>query len=100
MAVIAPRTDRDWAAKALTAALPHGTVGRGLRALDVAVSVLTVTESKGLEFDVVVLLEPAAVLAESTAGARDLYVALSRPTRRVVVLHHDELPPGMPATEG
>ena len=99
VAVIAPRADRDWAARALAAALPHGTVGRGLRALDVAVSVLTVTESKGLEFDVVVLLEPAAVLAESTAGARDLYVALSRPTRRVVVLHHDELPPGMPATE-
>ena len=42
-------------------------------------------------------LEPAAVLAESAGGARDLYVALTRPTRRVVVLHAEPLPAGMPA---
>jgi len=54
--------------------------------------VLTVRESKGLEFDVVVVVEPERILAESPRGAGDLYVALTRATQRLVVLHTGELP--------
>ena len=79
----------------LAAGLPPGTVGTGAAALDASVAVLGVREAKGLEFDVVVLLEPAAILQESPRGANDLYVALTRPTRRLRVLHSGELPAGL-----
>jgi superfamily I DNA/RNA helicase len=58
------------------------------------VSVLTVEQAKGLEFDGVVLVEPAAILAESPRGINDLYVAITRPTQRLHVLHARPLPPG------
>lgn len=60
-----------------------------------AVSVLTVEDVKGLEFDGVVLVEPAEILAESPRGASDLYVAMTRPTQRLVVAHAADLPPAI-----
>ena len=78
---------------ALREALPD--VGSGATALDSAVAVLTVAEAKGLEFDGVVLVEPAEVLADSARGAGDLYVAMTRPTQRLRVLHARPLPPGL-----
>ncbi len=57
---------------------------------------LTAVEVKGLEFDSVVVVEPAAIMAESPRGANDLYVALSRSTQRLVVLHSGRLPAGFP----
>ncbi len=65
--------------------------------------VLTPAHSKGLEFDAVILVEPAAILQGSpttttgsgSAGASDLYVAMTRPTQRLVVVHHRPLPPGL-----
>jgi DNA helicase IV len=59
------------------------------------VSVLDVDAVKGLEFDGVVVVEPADVLDESPRGANDLYVALTRPTQRLTVVHHRPLPPGL-----
>jgi DNA helicase IV len=56
------------------------------------VSVLSVQAAKGLEFDNVVLVEPAAVVAGGRNGLRDLYVALTRPTQRLVVVHARDLP--------
>ncbi len=53
--------------------------------------VLTPAQSKGLEFDVVVLVEPAQVLAGSPG---DLYVAMTRPTHALHVLHAQDLPDG------
>jgi DNA helicase IV len=58
-------------------------------------SVLTPHEAKGLEFDTVVVVEPAAVLAASAYGAGDLYVALTRATQRVGIVHAEPLPPGL-----
>jgi DNA helicase IV len=55
--------------------------------------VLPVSGAKGLEFDAVVLVEPAEVLAESPRGANDLYVALTRATQRLTVVHAAALPP-------
>ena len=62
--------------------------------LDAQVSVITVRESKGLEFDDVVLVEPADVVADSPRGVNDLYVALTRPTQRLTVVHARDLPAG------
>jgi len=59
------------------------------------IPVLTPRESKGLEFDHVVVVEPARILDESVGGQglRELYVALTRPTTTLVVAHSQPLPP-------
>jgi ATP-dependent exoDNAse (exonuclease V) beta subunit len=49
--------------------------------------VLTVRQAKGLEFDSVLVAEPARILAESPRGHNDLYVALTRATQRLGVVH-------------
>jgi len=52
---------------------------------------LTPWQTKGLEFDVVVLAEPARILAEDH-GLSLLYVAVTRTTGRLTIAHHDPLP--------
>jgi DNA helicase IV len=54
--------------------------------------VLTVRQAKGLEFDCVLIAEPGRMLAASPRGLNDLYVALTRATQQVGVVHADELP--------
>jgi DNA helicase IV len=93
-AIILPVTLRDAMARSLADELAPGTLGVGHTALDTRVSVLTVAEAKGLEFDQVVVVEPAAILAESARGGHDLYVALTRATQQLVVLHAQDLPAG------
>ncbi|MEV5716045.1 ATP-binding domain-containing protein [Amycolatopsis mediterranei] len=43
-------------------------------------------DSKGLEYDAVVLVEPIDLITESTTGRRVLYVALTRATQQLIVL--------------
>ncbi|MCA1713021.1 MAG: AAA family ATPase [Actinobacteria bacterium] len=47
---------------------------------------------KGLEFDSVVLLEPADIAASGPYGLRALYVALTRAVSSLLVLHTNDLP--------
>ena len=61
--------------------------------LEAPVAVLTVTQAKGLEFDAVIVLDPAGILAQSPQGTRDLYVAITRATRRLTVACEGDLPP-------
>ena len=61
------------------------------------VPVLTPRRAKGLEFDHVVVVEPA-LIAQSEHGLRALYVALTRPTRTLVVVHSRPLPAELGAT--
>ena len=59
------------------------------------VAVVPATAAKGLEFDSVVLLEPAEIVAgESTrlAGLRRLYVCWTRAVSRLAVVHLQPLP--------
>ncbi len=49
-------------------------------------------ETKGLEFDAVLVVEPERILADGPRGAADLYVALTRATQRLGVLHVGPLP--------
>jgi DNA helicase IV len=63
--------------------------------LDAAASPITVVGpegTKGLEFDHVVVVEPAHITAESPQGLRALFVALTRPTSRLSVVHAEPLP--------
>jgi UvrD-like helicase C-terminal domain len=61
--------------------------------LTAPVVVLPVSAAKGLEFDAVVVVEPAELLTESPRGRNDLYVALTRATQRLAVVHAEPLPP-------
>lgn len=67
-------------------------------ALDAAappnVEVLTARDAKGLEYDAVVIADPASI----AAVPQDLYVALTRPTRRLVLVHAGALPEGLDAS--
>jgi DNA helicase IV len=56
--------------------------------------------AKGLEFDAVVVVEPAAIVAGSPSGRRDLYVALTRTTDRLTVVHAEPLPDEVAVTAG
>ncbi len=58
---------------------------------DTDVEVLTPSGAKGLEFDVVIVVEPAEIL-NRRRGLAQLYIALTRATRRLVVAHAGELP--------
>jgi len=62
---------------------------------DARVTVVPAADAKGLEFDSVVLVEPARVVAGEptpSAGLRRLYVVLTRAVSRLVIVHDDPLP--------
>ncbi len=91
MAVLIPDGDRSTYAQS-----DDPTVRRLAEAnpdTDNPVVLLEVRAVKGLEFDVVVVVDPQAILDGSPRGANDLYVALSRATTRAVVVHPGALPP-------
>jgi DNA helicase IV len=73
--------------------LPDVPEGAGV--LDVPIALLSVDQAKGLEFDAVVLVEPAAVIGEGSpaTGRRALYVAMTRTTTRLHIVHAQPLPP-------
>ena len=50
------------------------------------------SETKGLEFDAVLVVDPERILADGPRGAAELYVALTRATQRLGVLHQGPLP--------
>jgi DNA helicase IV len=58
-------------------------------------AVLTPREAKGMEFDHVIVVEPALIVEEAVEGQglRELYVALTRPTTTLVLVHARPLPP-------
>jgi superfamily I DNA/RNA helicase len=56
------------------------------------VVVLPVREAKGLEFDRVILVEPARLVASGRHGLGDLYVAMTRATQELGIVHQQPLP--------
>ena len=61
-------------------------------ALDSPLVMLDVREIKGLEFDGVVVVDPQAILDGADRGSGDLYVAVTRATTRLAVVHPGPLP--------
>ncbi|NES13335.1 MULTISPECIES: AAA family ATPase [Micromonospora] len=85
----------DDAVERLRAALAEAGVATAT-ADDVAaaarVTVVPATLVKGLEYDHVVVVEPAAIVAAEPRGLHRLYVVLTRAVSRLAVLHRDPLP--------
>ncbi|MFY9783442.1 MAG: UvrD-helicase domain-containing protein [Acidimicrobiales bacterium] len=85
-------------ARGLDAVDPRDQESRGLSA---DLVVLSAEGANGLEFDAVVVVEPGQIAnrgaydatSTTTRGLRTLYVALTRPTRRLAIIASKELPP-------
>ncbi|MEC7292347.1 MAG: AAA family ATPase [Actinomycetota bacterium] len=77
--------------------IEHGLVDDG--ALTSQVTIVPVGLVKGLEIDIAIVIEPSEILHSATNGERSLYVALTRATRRLLILHADDLPEVLQATE-
>jgi DNA helicase IV len=58
-------------------------------------SIVPASLAKGLELDDVIVAEPAAIVADDPQGLRLLYVALTRSTRSLAVVHALPLPDAM-----
>ncbi|MEU0572541.1 ATP-binding domain-containing protein, partial [Nonomuraea sp. NPDC005983] len=76
---------------------PGAGSARGAAALDAPVAVMGVADAKGLEFDSVIVAEPGLIAAQSPKGPGDLYVALTRATQRLGVVHDQPLSPALGA---
>jgi DNA helicase IV len=91
IAVICPASLVDVIGTAFDAAgIEYGRATR--RGLDQQLTVVPVGLVKGLEVDSAVVVEPARIIGEEAQGTRALYVALTRATKRLSVVHLDPLP--------
>jgi DNA helicase IV len=70
-------------------------IGVGAIGLTRDIAVITPQEAKGLEFDSVVVVDPAAILAATERGAGALYVAMTRATQRLYLVSDGDLPAGI-----
>ncbi|MDQ3107090.1 MAG: AAA family ATPase [Actinomycetota bacterium] len=102
IAVIIPESLHDEVAVALQeAGADLGDAER--QGLDHAVTLVPALTAKGLEFDAVVVVEPARIVRELEGshrnGLRLLYIALTRPTQHLSVVHAEPLPAPLLADE-
>lgn len=77
------------------AGIEHGTLGATHGDVDHQVDVVPATVAKGLEFDHVLVLEPAEIAAaepDERTGLRRLYVVLTRAVSDLTVVHAEPLP--------
>ena len=92
LAVIVPGSRYAELTDLVSAALPGIAAGSDPALLDASTAVLEVGQSKGLEFDSVLIADPGAILRESPRGRSDLYVAMTRATKRLGVIADGSLP--------
>jgi DNA helicase IV len=77
------------------AGIAYDRLGEDAQSFGTAVTLVPATLAKGLEFDHVALLEPAAIVAgepDGVTGLRRLYVCLTRAVTSLAILHTDDLP--------
>jgi DNA helicase IV len=92
LAVLVPRHLMDAVAAAVEERLPRASAGAPAD-LTTGPVVLTAEGAKGLEFDSVLVVDPVGIVAEGARGHNDLYVAMTRATQRLGVVHPGDLPP-------
>jgi len=90
LAVIVPADRLDELTRAVGAAVPDVLLEDP--SLDRPVMVLSVKQVRGLEFDSVLVADPARIVSDSASGLNDLYVAITRATQRLGVVHKGDLP--------
>ena len=91
VAVICPASRTEECSAALTAVgIDHGVAIE--RGLNHQVTVVPVGIVKGLELDATVVVDPQGILDEEAQGMRALYVALTRATKLLTVVHPGDLP--------
>jgi len=90
LAIIVPADRLDELTRAVGAAVPDVVLEEP--ALDRPVVVFSVKQVRGLEFDSVLVADPARIVAGSASGLNDLYVAITRATQRLGVVHEGDLP--------
>jgi DNA helicase IV len=89
--IVCPDDMVDLVASALDdASLAYGRAGS--RGLDATLTIVPVSVVKGLEMDGVIVVEPTAMYESPDVGPRGVYVALTRSTQQLVVVHSAELP--------
>lgn len=94
IAIVAPDAMVDAVSKALTTHdIEHAKATRS--GLNAGITVVPVSVVKGLELDGVVVVEPSAIVASEHQGLRALYVALTRSTRSLTIVHAQPLPEAM-----
>ena len=76
-----------------SAGIEHGSATRS--GLEMGITVVPVSVVKGLELDGVIVVEPAAIVEAERQGMRALYVALTRSTKRLTIVHARPLPAEM-----
>jgi DNA helicase IV len=91
IAVIAAEAETDRLAEALATAGIPSTAADEVEAA-ARVSVVPATLAKGLEYDHVIVVEPARIVAAEPRGLHRLYVVLTRAVSRLAVLHTEPLP--------
>jgi DNA helicase IV len=90
LAVIVPVGRLDELTRAVGVAVPDVVLEDP--SLDRPVVVLSVKQVRGLEFDSVLVADPARIVADSPSGLNDLYVAITRATHRLGVIHEGDIP--------
>jgi len=90
--VVAPASLIGEVAGALGAAGVAFVDGQRSAALGDHVTLLPPAATKGLEFDAVLVVEPARILAEEPNGSRILYVVLTRAVQHLGIVHAEALP--------
>ena len=94
IAIVVPDAMFEAVSSALEAAgIEHGKATR--TGLEMGITVVPVSVVKGLELDGVVVVEPADIVAGEQQGLRALYVALTRSTKRLAIVHSKPLPAAM-----
>jgi superfamily I DNA/RNA helicase len=82
----------DATAPRVVAALAAAGVAAGSAEEEKQVTVLPAGLAKGLEYDHVIVVEPAEIVAAEARGLHRLYVVLTRAVSRLAVLHAEPLP--------
>ena len=101
VAVIAPDSLRSVLFDAIEEAGTQVVDARDLRKGGLAepLVLLAADSANGLEFDSVVVVEPAVIAGETARGLRTLYVALTRPTQRLTVVSLTTPPAALSAVD-
>jgi len=90
--VVVPASLKDPVAAALSEAGIDFIDGQRTLSLGDHVTLLPPAATKGLEFDAVVVAEPAAIVDEEHGSLRLLYVVLTRAVQHLTVVHSQQLP--------